>query len=329
MMNKTILISISAAILALTASCAKEAKVDSKEAALRYIESWLSVHHPDAVETDGVYILSETAGTGDTWDIDEAGIAYVQSTIRNLDGSVSSTNFEETARQIGTWKRTGYYGPSIWLVSYGGVPDGYKTALEGMRIGGERTVLIPSWLNSGSSHTIMEMRFEYQSDNFFDYQVDRLKEFSAAYMSNVDSTWYNGTDGDRFGFYFKRLREGETEDAMPSDTTVYINYTGRRLDGVVFDTTIADTAKFYGIFDASKTYEPIPIYWSSTVKDIKMTTSKTTPITGFQYMLWQMRPGEKAIAAFYSQLGYGANTSGSSIPAYSPLSFTIDLVEKP
>ena len=114
-----------------------------------------------------------------------------------------------------------------------------------------------------------------------------------------------------------------------SDTTVYINYTGRRMDGVVFDTSVADTAKVYGIYSASKTYEPVPIYWGESYGDITMTTSKTTPVTGFQMALWNMRPGEKAITAFYSELGYGSSGSGTAIPSYQPISFIIDLVEKP
>lgn len=315
----------------LSASCAKEATEDSTAAAERRVNSWISVHSPEATQTDnGIWILEETPGTGDTWDLEGKGIAYVSVTTSDLDGNISSTTDEDIARQIGSWSRNGSYGPSIWYVSSGALPDAYGYILDGMRIGGTRKALLPSWtLSKGSSHTIMDLRFDFQSDNIVDYQVERLKEFSARYMANEDSTFYNAVDGDRFGFYFHRLREAEILEEMPSDTTVYVNYIGRRLDGVVFDTTIADTAKFYGIYDSSKTYAPIPVYWGETYDDIKITSSKSDAVDGFQMALWHMHPGEKAITAFYSVLGYGSSGSGSSIPAYAPLSFTIDMVEEP
>ena len=330
-MRKSTLYSILLPALLLTAACAKEASEDTTVAAERRVTSWISVNWPDARRTDGdIWILEETPGTGDVWDVKNKGIAYVSATASDLEGNISSTNEESVARQIGSWTTTGYYGPSIWFVATGSLADGYGAALDGMRVGGRRKVLLPSWtLTANSSHTVMDLRLEFQSDNVFDYQVKRLKEFSARYMANEDSTFYNATDGDRFGFYYHLLRPAEVQQEMPSDTTVYVNYTGRRLDGVVFDTTIADTAKFYGIYDSSNTYAPIPVYWGATYDDIKITTSMTEAVDGFQMALWHMHPGEKAITAFYSVLGYGASGTGSSIPSYAPLSFTIDMVEEP
>ena len=315
----------------LTAACAKEASEDSTVAAERRVTSWISVHYPTALRTEGdIWILDETPGTGDLWDPEDKGIAYVRVTTRDLEGNVTATGDEELARQLGSWTRNGNYGPSIWYVSSGALPDGYGAILDGMRIGGTRKALLPSWtLSTGSDHTVMDLRFVFQSDNIVDYQIERLKDFSARYMNNEDSTFYNAVDGDRFGFYFHRLRVGEELVEMPSDTTVYVNYTGRRLDGYVFDTTMADTAKFYGIYDSSKTYEPMPVYWGETYDDITITTSKSEAVDGFQMALWHMHPGEKVIAAFYSVLGYGSSGSGSNIPAYTPLSFTIEMVEEP
>lgn len=315
----------------LTAACAKEASEDSSAAEERRVTSWVSVHYPNAERTEGdIWILEETPGTGDEWDLEGKGIAYVTVTLRDLEGNISSTNDEALARQIGSWSRTGNYTPSIWFVSLGGLADGYGAALDGMRIGGTRKALLPSWtLTSSSSHTVMDLRLDFQSDNVLEYQTERLKEFSARYMANEDSTYYNGVDGNRFGFYYHCLRANMDEEVMPTDTTVYINYTGRRLDGVVFDTTIADTAKFYGIYDKSKTYAPIPAYWGETYDNIRITTSLAEAVDGFQMALWHMRPGEKAIAAFTSDLGYGASGNSSTIPSYAPLSFTIDMVEEP
>ena len=345
-MNRLTAYALAAGLFSLLAAgCAREVSESDNEAAIRRFESWLSVHHPDAVPSgNGIYILDDKPGVGAYWNGDVSKIAYVIETRKDLEGNVSSTNDEAVARQLGAWSSTGNYGPTIWYATRGAMYEGLIEALDGMREGGRRTVLVPSWLlsyneydsaeeyrshSTGMSDMIIDMELVYQSDNLLDYQIDRLEAFSDRYMAGVDSTFYNGSDGDRYGFYFLSLREPESGEAMPQDTTVYINYTGRRLDGVVFDTTVADTAKFYGIYSSSKTYAPVSVQWGSDYDAITMTSAQTEPIDGFQMALWNMHPGEKAIAAFYSDLGYGSSGSSSSIPAYAPLSFTIDLVEKP
>ena len=336
-----------AALSCLMAGCAREADSDVAETIQRRVSSWLHVNYPDAVPSgNGIYILEETPGTGDLWDPENSLVAYVIETRRQPSGEVSSTGDEELARQIGSWTRTGYYGPTYWYAVEGSCYEGILESLDGMRVGGYRKVLIPSWLltyksysspkgyldhaSSDASDMILEFTLEGQGANLIDRQIVQLTDFSARYMNGVDSTYYNGVDSTRFGFYFHRLRENTLEGAeMPSDTTVYINYVGRRMDGVVFDTNVADSAKVYGIYSTSKTYGPIPIYWGDKYSDITMTTSKSTPVTGFQMALWHMRPDEKAITAFYSALGYGSSGSGSAIPSYQPISFTIELVEEP
>ena len=115
-----------------------------------------------------------------------------------------------------------------------------------------------------------------------------------------------------------------------ADTTIYINYTGRLLNGRVFDTTVADTAKMYGIYSSSKTYSPISVQYNhDDYTGITITSNKTSVIDGFSYMLWRMGPFEEGTGIFLSKLGYASSGSGSAIPAYSPLRFDIEVVEKP
>ena len=60
-----------------------------------------------------------------------------------------------------------------------------------------------------------------------------------------------------------------------------------------------------------------------------MGTSSGSIILGFAKTLWEMKAMEKGVGVFYSSLGYGYSGSGSSIPAYAPLIFEIELVAKP
>ena len=102
------------------------------------------------------------------------------------------------------------------------------------------------------------------------------------------------------------------------------------LDGHVFDTNVKDSAKFYGIYSASRTYAPSSVTWFGSdgkYSDIKLGGSSV--IDGFAYALSKMHPHEKGTAVFYSGIGYGSSGSGSTIPAYAPLRFDIEIVDKP
>jgi FKBP-type peptidyl-prolyl cis-trans isomerase len=49
-------------------------------------------------------------------------------------------------------------------------------------------------------------------------------------------------------------------------------------------------------------------------------------IDGFDQGIAKMRVGEKATLIFPSSLGYGSQSQGSDIPAYSPLVFDIEVI---
>ena len=114
-----------------------------------------------------------------------------------------------------------------------------------------------------------------------------------------------------------------------NDTTIYINYVGRLLNGTVFDTNVQRVAQDNGL--SGGTYEPAAIQWGDSYYQLQMgdESSSSSIIQGFAMTLWRMHPFGKAIGIFYSNLGYGYSGSGSSIPAYSPLMFEIEIVENP
>ena len=129
------------------------------------------------------------------------------------------------------------------------------------------------------------------------------------------------------GMYYRRLADPVDTTAFPSDTTIYINYTGRLLNGQVFDTTVEKVAKDNGIYSSTKGYSPVKVKWAEEATSIELSGSSV--ITGFALTLWEMRPMEKGIGMVTSALGYGVSGSGSKIPTYSPLIFEIEIVEEP
>ena len=131
------------------------------------------------------------------------------------------------------------------------------------------------------------------------------------------------------GFYYKQLQAPTDTTSFSGDTTIYINYVGKLLNGQVFDTNIARVAKDNYLYSTSSTYEPMLVNWNEDPSEITMGTDGNTVITGFAETIARMKSMEKGVGVFYSTLGYGYSGSGDNIPAYAPLIFEIELVAKP
>lgn len=349
---KTSCIAAAAVICTVAAfSCVKNAEVETNSAEKLYFESWMHVNYPDVQPSgNGIYIIEDIPGDGEKWaKRDSITYAFVTYTMTGLDGTINSTNDEEVARQLGTYSKANFYGSAPWSISDDTCYEGVQEIIEGMRIGGKRKVIVPSWLMTYSRYATAEDYLKHGSDvnstiytislndrveDIIKWQIDSIERYNARHLEGVDSTYYgNDTTGLKYGFYYlvREAYDGEDKDefTMPNDTIVYINYTGRLLNGQVFDTTIKDTAKVHNIYDPSRTYAPVSITLAENYSDISMGSSASGLITGFQAALSMMKPMEKISTVFYSSLGYGSGGSGNKIPGYSPLRFDIELTEQP
>ena len=177
--------------------------------------------------------------------------------------------------------------------------------------------------SSSYENAIYEFTVRDFADNINDWQIEQIGK----YFEANPSLGLTVKDSLQLGFYYKQLVAPKDTASFKSDTTVYINYTGRLLNGLVFDTTDERTAKDNGIYSSTKEYEPVPLKWASEYDDIQL--SGSTVINGFALTIWQMRAFEKGVGIFFSDLGYSYSGSGKSIPGYAPLIFEIELVKKP
>jgi len=307
---------------------------------------------------NGVMLLGEeTVGEGEEWTSSYLWVK-VNYTVTDLEGNVYSTTDENTSRRVGYYSPGLYFGPMVWYITSGSVGcyAGVEESLAGMRIGGKRTVAIPGWLitsdrygskkeylkkaDSSAASYIYNFELLGMSEDVFQTEIDSMevyinKNFAAPYR---DSVAYDTENDYKRGFYFEPLGFGSPSKGssysmpadpanyeMPTDTTIYVNYTGRLLNGLVFDTTEADTAKVYGIYSTSKSYAPLPVVLTEKYSDI--TLNGSTTITGFSGALAKLHPFEKARTCFYSLIGYSYTGSSGAIPPYAPLIFDIRVVE--
>ena len=338
-MKKSILYLSVASLLA--AACAKAPVSGLNDAAKRSFDAWLQVYYPNAVKSDpGVYVIEDQPGTG-VLAADESTNPHVlvDYVVRNQNGTVQETLQEELSKQVGTYDATYYYGPSVWARGSGKLNAGLDAALSTMRAGGFKRFILPGWLQTNSRYNNEEEYLKNVSGTSAIYELRLLevipdvKKWETDSVGRYVSRHFPGKsvlDSLKYGFYYFRTEDPSSTKDFPADTTIYINYVGRLLNGLVFDTNIKDSAKYYGLYSATKTYTPSTINWPSSdgkYSDIKMGSS--TVIDGFAYALSKMHPHEKGIAVFYSDLGYGTSGSGKTIPAYAPLRFDIEIVDKP
>ena len=269
----------------------------------------------------------------------------------------------ETAKKLGAYDPDSYskfFGPQFLSTYEGNIYAGVADMLFDMQVGGHRKAILPSWL---LSYKDLEKESDYlklASSNEtliydvtvkdFTTDIDKWEIDSIARFFNNDKVLVDGlpankvfvrnegvtmTVGDSVstGFYYKQLKAPVDTTSFARDTTIYINYTGRLLNGQVFDTTIEDVAKDNNIYSSSRTYAPVQINWSDAETNnhtgITMGSDESEIISGFSMTLWEMRPMEKGVGIFYSTLGYGASGSSGLIPPYAPLIFEIEIVKKP
>ena len=98
--------------------------------------------------------------------------------------------------------------------------------------------------------------------------------------------------------------------------TVYVNYTGRTLEGKVFDSSIAADAKAAGLQQPGRTYEPI---------SFAVGTGRV--IQGWDEGLVLLNEGSKARFIVPSAIAYGDHSMGPDIKPYSTLVFDLELVK--
>lgn len=320
---------LAAALVFALAACGKEASEGKNDDAKKEFDAWIAKYHPGIQPTAlGSYILEEVEGTGAP--VADSAYVRVRVTATRLDSTVFTTTEERVARQLGQYSKANYYGPTVWRLSDNGLYAGLEELVKKMKIGGAMTAVIPGWLNTFNRYSSPEKYIQKASGNdyifsfrivdAFDdadrWETDSLSRFLAAnYPNAVKDTTVEG-------FWHVVLEPGRAGEKYMADSTFYIDYVGSRLDGTIFDTNLADSAKVAGLYSVDKSYDSHRIYLDD--KDYtKNTLGGSSVIGGFARGLAILPPEGRILCFFTSSNGYAASGSGSIIPAFCPLCFEI------
>lgn len=306
-------------------SCAREEDEGANDIQKRILDAYVAEYYPSATVTpSGLVYLSRTEGTGEDAVEKYQGV-YVEYSTKTLGGIYTATNDEYQAKVLGTYSKSNYYGPKLYEIGFGTTYTGVEEMLTGMKKGGEATAIVPPWLTStgygstsqGSSvNMIYNFKVTAVIKDIVKFQLDSMAAYAKLHYPGLDTTSY--------GYYFKNLYDSG-KDTIDKDASVDVRYIGRLLDGFIFDTNIADSAKKYGIYDSSKEYEALSI---TLAEDVNTMKENSGMILGFCKAIKDMKRYEdKAFTMFYSELGYSGQGSGQIGP-YQPLIFNISIEPK-
>ena len=316
--------SIKAALLALVAivlcSCAQEKDETNKSIQQRILNAYLNTEefkkeHPNAqILPSGLVMLGFEQGTGET--LDKVEGAYIEYTTTTLSGEHVTTTDENIAKSTGSFSHSNYYGPKLLSIGYKTEYIGLEEVLIGMKKGGKAQFILPPWLSrsendpswGNQSSVIYTLELTDVITDILTWEEDTMKAYATIHYPGLDTLSSN--------FYFKKLIELPEADSL-EDGSIAVRYVGRLLDGWVFDTNIADTAKKYGIYDSSKDYEPMEISYNPDEDEMLNANSS---VTGFIKALYRMKAGEAAFTMFGSKYGYDYEGS-DPIGPYQPLIF--------
>jgi FKBP-type peptidyl-prolyl cis-trans isomerase len=131
----------------------------------------------------------------------------------------------------------------------------------------------------------------------------------AAYISEQGITVKPNADG-----VYMIVKTRGTGAPATKGKTILMNYTGRLLDGTIFDTSLENVAKEHDLWNPQRQY--IPLEFPVGLGQV---------IPGMDNALVDMRVGTKATLIIPSNMAYGARAT-ASIPAFSTLIFDIEIV---
>lgn len=301
------------AVLALSLySCAEEKVKSDREIQQSILDAYVDVNYPNAERREsGLVMLDYVQGTGDTLNMYEG--CFLEYTTRTLQGRHIETTDEELAKRLGWYSNSKHYGPDYFELGYNNSYPGLEEAIYKMQIGGTASFIMPPWLTDlgGGWNVQTSLMYDVELvdvvENILEWQQDTMKRYAATHYPGLDTLSAN--------FYFKKLYDAG-KDTIESGN-ISVRYVGRLLDGWVFDTNIADTAKKYGIYDATRDYSALSVVVSENLETM---VEDNSLVEGFCMALQNMSFEDKAFTMFYSEYGYSSSGS-DEIGAFQPLIF--------
>lgn len=309
-----------AMILVCSASCAKS-ETETSDAQYDALRNWMAENYPSYPEVEpGLFYQIIPGETGSTEKPDSSDDwIFVNYRGRDLQGNNFANTYKPMAKYLGTYLATTHYIPLIFDYEENttAIPAGILYALANMNVGDSVDAFMTydwgygtggtgssgPYTGMGGNVSISPYKAARISMRFIEMTNDPLereRQLVTEYAVNV--LGLAAEDSIKNGFYVKIIDSKPEADTIATDTQIYVTYTGYFMDGFVFDTNDRDIAVENDILKAeyddygteTYVYDPASFYYE---------TSEF--IDGFNEAIMEMRAGERAIAIFTSEYGYG------------------------
>jgi peptidylprolyl isomerase len=283
--------------------CKEDNSQELKDQENKLLQQYLATNNITTDPTaSGLYYIPITEGTGispveGTWvEIDYTG--------ELVDGTVFSTSMAQTAEMYGITDEEMIYGPSRLMVGSIGV-EGLNEGLQLMKVGGRAKFILPSDLGFGGYAT-----GTVPSYSTLIYTIDLLDAFDDPDQHEQELIWaylregaYENVDSTDSGIYYIQQQKG-TGELLQDNDNVSVWYTGKFLDGRVFDSNIGGDEFTFMVAGANV-------------------------IEGWRQGIKLMRDGEKGTLIIPWDLAYGADGRYDQygrvvIPPYMTLVFEME-----
>ena len=160
---------------------------------------------------------------------------------------------------------------------------------------------------------VTKEELEEEQNNYIAEMKERQENEPAAIEAYVRDNNITVKPNDK-GVYVIVKKKGNGAK-VAAGRTVAMNYTGRLLDGTMFDSSVESDAIQGGLQQPGRTYEPL----TYVVGQMRL-------IPGWEESVMGMPEGTVMQVVMPSAQAYGPQGAGRDIPPYSPLVFDIEIV---
>lgn len=145
--------------------------------------------------------------------------------------------------------------------------------------------------------------------------LENDKKAIEKYIADNQITGVKQFEDESLGFVIFWKEVSGSDVKAISGEMIKVNYTGKFLNNVVFDTSLEDVAKENNIFNQNRVYAPFGYIFD-----------RGQVISGFDFAVSRMDEGDKIIAFIPSLYAYGRTGSPPRIPGNTPLIFELELL---
>jgi FKBP-type peptidyl-prolyl cis-trans isomerase FkpA len=166
-----------------------------------------------------------------------------------------------------------------------------------------------------SKGSLTEPVFRGRIDEYFKAQIEGIKKAEPAKISKYNADNNLKVTKTASGLNYVITKPGSGVNAVAGDTAV-VNYTGKLLNGKIFDTSVKDIAVKAKEYDARRPYEPM-----------RLALGEGRVIKGWEEGLLLLNKGSKATFVIPSSLGWGEQGYAPKIPAFAPVVFDVEVLD--